>query len=235
MPQVLGPGVRVPIAEREIPHPPRDRPSGPAQVRPGGGGFGGSAGKCARRSTAVHVAIAITGHPGEGFAARAAHQQLRPGRRRGRADRPPFPDVADGFELLAKTPAASAAVDAGHRVIFAAGADCEPKGDAAVGECVDRGGLLCQDGRIAQGGDHDHGGQPHPLGHRRGGGQRRKGLVILVGDAVHHSQAAEGTGVRALRPVHQELPADTRRGGRQADPDVHLSVAPSEEMISFCG
>ena len=119
---------------------------------------------------------------------------------RGRPDLAVRPDVADRLQLLAKASASAAAIDTRRLVILAASANRQPQGEPAVREGIQRGGLLGQDGGIAQRGDHHHSGQPHPPGHRGGSGQRCKGLVILVGDAVHHPEAAEGTGVCALCP-----------------------------------
>ena len=235
MPQIPGAGIGGTIAEREIAHPPEARPSRPTEVRPGREGFCDSSGESARRSTPVHVAVGIARHAGQRLAARSSHEHVRAGRLRSRSDFPLLPDVTERFQLLAKAPAPAAAIDARRLIILPASADRQAEGEPAVRESVQGGRLLRQDDRIAQRPDHDHGGEPHPPGHRSRGGQRREGLVIVVGDAVDDPKAAEWTGVRTLRPFQHELSADSGRRGRQADPDVHVSVAPSEEMISFPG
>src|ERR1700730_1783194 len=164
MPEILGAGLRGPLAEREITHPPQLRLSRPAQIGPGGNRFGCGAGKSAWRSASMHVSIRVARHPGQRLAAGTADQDAGTGRLRRWPDLPLFPDVADGFQLFAKAATTSAAVDAGGDVILAAGTYGQAKGEPPTRERVQRGGLLGEDGRIGKRRARDHGGEPDPSG-----------------------------------------------------------------------
>ena len=57
----------------------------------------------------------------------------------------------------------------------------------ASGQRVDGGRLLGQQGRVAHRG-YQHGGlEAYAVGHRRGGGQRVQGLVVLADQPVDHA------------------------------------------------
>ena len=45
--------------------------------------------------------------------------------------------------------------------------------------------------------------EPDPLGHRGGGGERDKRLVVAVGDAVDRAEALEAARLRPARPLGQ--------------------------------
>ena len=223
-----------PVAQREIAHAPEGGTPRPAEVGPGRQSFRRRAGEGARRSAAMHVAVAVTRHPSQRLATRSTHEQMWAWSFRRGADFALLPDVADRLELLGKSPATASRVDVRHLVILAARAYRQPKRQPAARERIDRSRLLGQQRSIPQRRDHDHGGQPHPRRYRGGRRQRGKRLVVLVGDPIEHAQAAEWAGVGAARPFDQKITADAGHRRRKTEPDVQLRLAPLEEMISSC-
>jgi hypothetical protein len=81
------------------------------------------------------------------------------------------------------------------------GPDAEPQGEPTPRQRVDAGRLLRQHTCPAQRSDEHRGHQAHPLGHRRGRGQRDEGLVIGVDQPVDDPEAGERTGIRPPGPV----------------------------------
>ena len=67
-------------------------------------------------------------------------------------------------------------VDADRLVLGLVPADAGAEDDAVLGQELERGQLLGQDDRVAQGHDQDRGAQPHALGHAGGHGQRQERL-----------------------------------------------------------
>src|SRR5207249_929085 len=125
--QIGGAGFGGPVTECEVAHAPEGGTPGPAEVGPGGQGFRRGAGEGARRSAAVHVAVAVARHPSQRLATRSADEQVWAPSFRCGADFALLPDIADRLELFRKPAATPSRVDARRLIILAARADGQPE------------------------------------------------------------------------------------------------------------